>query len=389
MSRDGGGPYVPTVWTPRSSLGEENVRMVIDILLGVLVIALVGIGLVGFVSWRRRLLAQLLGGSEMVDTAQGPVEFALAGTGPVILQVHGGAGGYDQSLTLSWNLHEAGFAVLTPSRPGYLRTPLTTGATPEQAADALAGLLDVLGIDKVAVMGTSGGGPTALQFALRHPERLWALVLQSAISQRFVEPRRSTSSLIGRVIFSRSGRWLADFGAWGIYLLSRYFPSIVVRSLLRASDDLDRRRARQRWSYVRRHREQMAAFQHLAASGMLLISVRRTGLWNDLHQFAYLPVYPLNQIACPTLVMHGRADGNVPFAHAAAVVQSVPNAELCATEDCGHWIWAGPGAQQARETVMAFLTRHAPRAGYAATHTPRRTSDVLPRITPAIVRACH
>ena len=119
--------------------------------------------------------------------------------------------GYDQALALSWNLHQADLAVLTLSRPGYVRTPLATGPTPEQAADAAAGLLDVLGLDRVGVIGTSGGGPTALQFALRHPQRVWGLVLQSAVTQSFIEPRRSTHSLIGTICTSmpscRSIRW--------------------------------------------------------------------------------------------------------------------------------------------------------------------------------------
>ena len=114
------------------------------LVLGALVIALAVACLGAFLSWRWRLLAQLLRGSEIAETARGPVEFARIGTGPVILQLHGGATGYDQTLALSWDVHEAGFTILTPSRPGYLRTPLTTGATPEQAADAIAGLLDVL-----------------------------------------------------------------------------------------------------------------------------------------------------------------------------------------------------------------------------------------------------
>src|SRR5206468_193694 len=98
------------------------------LLLGETLVGLALVGLVGFVSWRRRILAGVLCGGEMARTARGSVEFATAGTGPVILQLHGGASGYDQPLVLSWDLHEAGFTVLTPSRPGYLRTPLTTGA---------------------------------------------------------------------------------------------------------------------------------------------------------------------------------------------------------------------------------------------------------------------
>jgi pimeloyl-ACP methyl ester carboxylesterase len=326
------------------------------LLLAALVVALAGLG--AFVSWRRRALALVRNGSEIAETTQGVIEFARAGKGPIILQLHGGAAGYDQTLAISWDLHEAGFTVLTPSRPGYLRTPLTAGATPEQAADAVAGLLDVLGIDRVCIMGTSGGGPTALQLALRHPERIWGLVLQSAISQRFVEPHRSTHSLIGWVLFSR-GKWLADFGAWGAHLVARYWPSLLIRSLLNASDDLERSKANERLAYVLRHPEQIAFFRRLAASGMPL-SVRQTGLHNDLHQFAALPVYPLERITCPTLVMHGRADGNVPLAHAAFVAGAVPNAELFALEGCGHFIWVGHGAGQYRERVREFLSRHVP-----------------------------
>jgi pimeloyl-ACP methyl ester carboxylesterase len=314
-----------------------------------------------FLSWRRRVVAQVLRGGVVVETAKGPVEFAVAGRGPVILQLHGGASGYDQTLSLSWDLHKAGFTILTPSRPGYLRTPLSTGASPEQAADALASLLDVLKIDRVCVMGTSGGGPTALQFALRHPDRMWGLVLQAAISQHHVQPRRSTRSLVGRALFTRAGKWPADFVAWWVHVVARWWPALLVHSLLGASDDLDRSKARRRRSYILRHPEQVAFFRAVAASGMPL-SARQTGLWNDLHQFAHLPVYPLAQITCPTLVAHGRADGNVPFSHAEFVVRSVPNAELCALGECGHFVWVGPGSEEAAARVRGFLVRNAHQA---------------------------
>jgi pimeloyl-ACP methyl ester carboxylesterase len=338
-------------------------------LLGATLVGLALVSLAGFITWRRRVLAQVLRGSRIAETAKGPVEFAIAGTGPVILQSHGGASGYDQTSALSWDLREAGFTVLTPSRPGYLRTPLTSGASPERAADALASLLDVLGIDKVCVMGTSGGGPTALQLALRHPGRVWGLVLQAAISRHHVQPRRSTRSLIGRVLFTKSGTWLADFGAWGMHLLARYRPTLLVRTLLNASDDLDPSRAEQRRSYVLGHPEQVDFFRRVAASGMPL-SVRHAGLWNDLHQFARLPVYPLEQITCPTLVVHGRADGNVPLAHAEFVASVVPGAELLALEGCGHFIWVGPEAGRAAGKVREFLVRHAPTAASERWQTP-------------------
>ena len=45
------------------------------------------------------------------------------------------------------------------------------------AADALAGLLDELGIERVHLVGNSLGGGTAVRFALRFPERAGRLVL--------------------------------------------------------------------------------------------------------------------------------------------------------------------------------------------------------------------
>ena len=338
-----------------------------------MIAVLIFIALTAFHLWRRRVLAEVLGSGELAETSKGPVEYSRVGAGSVILQLHGGAAGHDQTLALSWDLHEAGFTVLTPSRPGYVRTPLTTGATPEQAADAMAALLDVLGIERVCVMGTSGGGPTALQFALRHPSRVWGLVVQSAISQRFVEPRRSTHSLIGRVVFSRK-KWLADFGAWGAHLVSRYWPGLLIRSLLHASDELPRAKAKERLSYVLRHPEQVTFFRRVAASGMPL-SVRQTGLNNDLHQFANLPVYPLELVTCPTLVLHGRADGNVPLAHAEFVAGAVPNAEFFAMEDCGHFVWAGPGAARYCDQVRSFLSRHARPAGVDGRAEPDATPN--------------
>src|SRR5262249_1622724 len=44
-------------------------------------------------------------------------------------------------------------------------------------ADQYASLLDSLGIPEVAIIGISAGGPSALQFAIRHAKRCAALVL--------------------------------------------------------------------------------------------------------------------------------------------------------------------------------------------------------------------
>lgn len=101
---------------------------------------------------------------------------------PALLLLHGFTGSH-----LSWSgvaPHWAErFWVIAPDLPGHQGTPapadpieLSLPAT----SDRLAQLLDHLGLDKTAVIGYSMGGRQALDFSVRHPHRVEALVLESA-----------------------------------------------------------------------------------------------------------------------------------------------------------------------------------------------------------------
>ena len=122
-------------------------------------------------NFRSARLAALERNSQIVHTTAGPVEYQFVGnSGQVVLLLHGTPGGYDQTTEIE------GFRVLTPSRPGYLRTPLDAGRSPAEQARVYIALLDSLDIDNVIVMGASGGGPSAISFAANHPERTLALI---------------------------------------------------------------------------------------------------------------------------------------------------------------------------------------------------------------------
>ena len=86
--------------------------------------------------------------------------------------------------------------------------------------------------------------------------------------------------------------------------------------------------------------------------------MRKVGLDNDLAQFASLPVYPVEEIRCPTLVVHGRHDGNVPFSHAQFVADGVPNAQLFVAETCGHLIWMSDDREATIDCMRSFFRRH-------------------------------
>jgi pimeloyl-ACP methyl ester carboxylesterase len=70
--------------------------------------------------------------------------------------------------------HDRGLRVITTERPGFGASTPLPGRGHAQPADDVAGILDHLGIDSVALIGGSGGGPHVLAFSARHPDRVKA-----------------------------------------------------------------------------------------------------------------------------------------------------------------------------------------------------------------------
>jgi len=133
--------------------------------------------------WLSSRIQELEKGSEIVQTSLGTVEFKRHGSAPYLLAFHGSPGGYDQIPSFVTPFVYAGIGYISPSRPGYLRTPLDSGRTFDEQADTFAALLDELKVDKVVAYGISGGGPSAIQFAARHPDRIYSLLLNCALTQ--------------------------------------------------------------------------------------------------------------------------------------------------------------------------------------------------------------
>src|SRR6187455_2809747 len=106
----------------------------------------------------------------VVSTKWGAVEYAERGSGDPVLVVHGIFHNCVGGLLSVRDLSDRRF--IAPSRFGYLGSNMPLDATPAHQADALAALLDALGIDRIDVIGESAGATSALQLALRHPERV-------------------------------------------------------------------------------------------------------------------------------------------------------------------------------------------------------------------------
>lgn len=289
---------------------------------------------------KREAVARLQAGSEIALTKAGPIEYAVVGEGPAVLSVHGVLGGYDQGLVVSKPLVDAGFKVIAVSRFGYLRTPPASIMSPEVQADQFAALLDKLNIPDVVVLGASGGGPSSLQFALRHPDRCRALVMLCAVSHSFVPVRRRDSPtlrLLTGAVRSDFLMWLAITGVIkGQPLLTSLNPDAQQNTL----DDAGRRE-----------------FFSNVLHSLFPVSLRQVGLDNDLVQIQTLADLPLEQIGAPTLVLHGTTDGLVPFAQAEHTSSKIPGARLIAVESGDHDFFISH-YEQVWPEVIVFLKKN-------------------------------
>jgi pimeloyl-ACP methyl ester carboxylesterase len=281
--------------------------------IGVLIVFLLvsAITYVRFTQWRNDVTKDLARDSTVVQTAQGPIEYADIGHGTPVLVTHGDPGGYDQVYQLLKLQHaENGvFRYIIPSRPGYLRTPLSVGKTPKEQAEAFAALLDALKIDKVAVIGGSGGGPSAIEFAALYPERCAALVLEAAITTRIVAPKPGFAEA---AIKSTVGY---DFSFW---LLKNQFVAA-----LQAKDPND---------------PEITSIATAILDSAVPYAKRKDGWNNDTEQWTKLGELPLASIRCPTLILQGTEDQNVPPAQAELAHSKIAGSRLVSLPGQDHWM---------------------------------------------------
>jgi pimeloyl-ACP methyl ester carboxylesterase len=70
-----------------------------------------------------------------------------------------------------------------------MRSPFVYGRNTAECADLIASLLDELNISEVAALTISGGGPTGIHFAARHPDKCKALLMVCSVTGSWKHPR--------------------------------------------------------------------------------------------------------------------------------------------------------------------------------------------------------
>lgn len=330
-------PFIPFVYF----MTKRGIRIAFLIALGVLVSAGVVLG----VMYQRDIQvarARIASGSQIAQTACGPIEYATAGEGAPVLVVHGAGGGFDQGLDFGLPLTRQGFRVIAMSRFGYLRTPLPEEASPVAQAEAHACLLDALALTRVAVIGMSAGGPSSLQFAINYPQRTAALVLvvPGAYYPRNVSDANVVASPTMVFLRDTTLRW--DFIFWAAI---RFAPDTITRLVLATNPAL----------VATASAEEQAAVA-LVRDHILPVAPRRIGLLNEAKVMTSLERYPLENIRAPTLAISAEDDSYDTYNAARYTVSQIPGARFVGFPTGGHLLVGH--TREVLNEISGFLREH-------------------------------
>lgn len=224
------------------------------------------------------------------------VEVLTAGKGQPLVFWHGAGtiGGWD--FAVPWTEK---FKVIIPYHPGWGGSDDAPKMTTIQDYVMLhLELLDILGLDKINLVGMSMGGWMASTFASQQSHRLNKLVLVAPAGLRV--PEAPTVDLF-KVKNEEILGWLVE----SIDVLVPYLPA--------TPDDLD---------FITERYRESASFAKLA--------------WEKNYDLK-LPNW-LHRIKAPTLLVWGKEDKVVPLGQASVWSKLIPNAVLRTFSPAGHLV---------------------------------------------------
>ena len=281
--------------------------------------------------------------TQIAETACGPVEYSAAGDGDPVLYFHGTGGTCDGMMPFEYKLIKDGFRLIMPNRPGYGNTPLASNTSISDCSSVAEALLDTLGIERVGVMGSSGGGTFALSFALTHPARCHSLTLLCPQLHRWT-----------------SGAWMPHSGRW----LLPFLKVSMLRKLLMAGYRVQfskttpaqflKMEAGAKYASVKDDRHALEVAED--ALEMMKKGVMFPGFENDMRIFVCEDVFAEgDKLQPPTMVIHDAVNPMAPVAQIDWFFSLVPSAQRVNVETAGHLVW--------RERILSTST--SPECGFS------------------------
>jgi 3-oxoadipate enol-lactonase len=253
------------------------------------------------------------------------------GQGLPILFIHGGYGGAMTTLSptppvIREILPAGSFRLVTYDRRNagaseYVESAYTLD---DLAADAAA-LLDHLEISKAAVVGSSAGGPIAIQLALSHPERPLALCLPNT-GANLMNPEREVSRQRAELV-----ERVKTEGARAVFESRKH----RLRSPPMLDVPLENGAAARR---------QMALGLLASMSDDELFAYSMGEIRNFAAYIGFDFTARLHELEMPVCIIHGTADQTVPFQWGLALHQGIAESEFHPIEGGRHGILSNPEA---------------------------------------------
>ncbi len=227
------------------------------------------------------------------------IGYDVDGEGPPLVLLHSASSSGREDFAAQLPLLRRSFTCYLPDARGHATTrwDAADGFRYDWLVDDLEAFVDALGVASYHLLGFSMGAATALQFAVKRPERLLSLVVVGISPRR--EPRASVARrMMDPAFILRDPRWAAE-------LSRRHDP-------VQGTD----------------------AWQRLMPA-----------IARDVAEQRLLEPAELIRIDAPTLVAVGDSDPFVPVDQAWALKRQLPDARLFVAPGCGHEV-------QARRTAL-------------------------------------
>ncbi len=270
---------------------------------------------------------------KLLDTRFGPMEYAHYGSGKPVLVIHGNGGGFDQGVGLARGYISDGFQVIAPSRFGYLGSPVPSGASVADQCEVYARLLDSMGIQQTVIFATSAGVTSAIQFALRYPQRVSKLILLSPNAPGEVDLKLPPKSVFKMVMHNNT---------FYRALITLFRP--VMHSLVGVPKGF-------------KLTPGFKAEVKVALAGVMPVNLRTDGIIFDTYvSNPEINRYPLGEVKAPTLVISAVDDPMALYKNALTLAKQIPNARMLAIPDGGHLLLGHAG--EARQQICQFLNEN-------------------------------
>lgn len=271
----------------------------------------------------------------IAQTKHGLIEYRLAGSGTKLAIIFPG-GHMNASVSLGDDYFiKHGYRVVTVSRPGYGQTPLSTGPSPAEFADAVADLLRQITTEPVVALGISAGGRSAVWLAAKYPRLVSKLILQCATS--FATWPEGSTRLAARLAFNP----ISQKYTWQVmrWLMAKH-PRVGLKVMLGSMTTHDPLKIIEGFS-VEQSRLLRKMFSGLASDKGFMVDCKP-------------PVAP-KEVNPPTLIVHSKYDKSVSPSHAYNLHKIIPNSQLLVCDAESHLIWYSPHYDEIKMAMQTFL----------------------------------